>query len=108
MFYNFPQDFNKMEPAPGVMLHTVWGERMMFAHFSIKPDSEVPLHSHPHEQMGIILEGESEMTIGDETRLIKKGDMYIVPANVSHCAHTHSKPALVLDIFSPPRDDYKK
>ena len=108
MFYNFPHDFNKIEPAPGVVLHTVWGERVMFAHFCIKPNSGVPLHSHPHEQMGIILEGEFELTIGDETRLLKKGDMYLIPSNVSHGGTTYSKQALLLDAFSPPRENYQK
>ncbi len=108
MFCNFPQDFKRLEPAPGVVLHTVWGERMMFARFSIEPDSRVPLHNHPHEQIGVILDGEFELTIGDESRLLKRGDMYIVPSNVSHGGTTYSEPAQVLDIFSPPREDYQK
>ena len=101
------QDFKLVEPAPGFGLHTVWGERMMFAHFSVKPNCELPLHSHPHEQMGIILEGEFELTIGDETRSLKKGDMYCVPANVKHCGTTRAKEALLLDVFSPPREEYQ-
>jgi len=54
-----------------------------------------------------MLDGEFEMTIGDETRLLKKGDMYLVPANVTHGGFTHAEGALILDVFSPPREAYK-
>lgn len=57
--------------------------------------------------MAIILEGEFEMTIGGETRQLKKGDMYLVPPDVTHSGATHDKEALVLDVFSPPREDFK-
>jgi quercetin dioxygenase-like cupin family protein len=57
--------------------------------------------------MGIILEGEFEMTIGDETRLLKKGDMYLVPSGTTHGGVTHAQPALILDAFSPPREAYR-
>ena len=107
MFYNFPQDFKALEPAPGFLLHVVWGQFLMLSHVTIQPDSELPLHSHPQEQMGIILEGEFEMTIGDETRLLKKGDIYLVPTNIIHGGITHTERALILDAFSPPREDYK-
>jgi quercetin dioxygenase-like cupin family protein len=57
--------------------------------------------------MGIMLEGEFEMTIGGETRLLKKGDMYLVPANTTHGGVTHAEGALILDAFSPPREAYR-
>jgi len=107
MFYDFPQSFKEFKPAPGFLVHVVSGQRIMLSHVSIQPNSEAPLHSHPEEQMGIILEGEFEMTIGDETRLLKKGDMYIVPPNVKHGGVTHSKGLVALDAFSPPREAYK-
>jgi len=107
MFFNFPRDFKAKEPAPGFLLHAVWGERMTFSRVTLQPHSEAALHNHPHEQMGIVLEGEFEMTIGDETRLLKKGDMYLVPPGVTHGGVTLAREALVLDVFSPPREDFK-
>ncbi len=107
MFYDFPKDFKKFEPASGFLVHVVSGQRLMLSHVTLQPNSDVPLHSHSEEQMGIILEGEFEMTIGDETRLLKKGDMYLVPANTIHSGVTHTEEALVLDAFSPPREVYK-
>ena len=80
----------------------------MFTRYTFQPNCASSLHSHPHEQMGIILDGEFEMIIGDETKMLKKGDMYRVPPDVTHGGATHSKGCLILDTFSPPREDYKQ
>ena len=107
MFFNFPRDFKVKEPVPGFLVHAVWGERMTMSRVTLQPHAGVASHHHPHEQMGIVLEGEFEMTIGGETRQLKKGDMYLVPPDVTHSGATHDKEALVLDVFSPPREDFK-
>ncbi|MFQ5997013.1 MAG: cupin domain-containing protein [Dehalococcoidales bacterium] len=107
MFYNFPQDFKQFEPAPGFSVRVVSGERLMLAYVALQPHSEVALHSHAEEQMGIVLEGAIELTIGNETRLLKKGDMYLIPSNTSHGGVTHAEETLALDAFSPPREAYK-
>ncbi|MBI4299720.1 MAG: cupin domain-containing protein [Chloroflexi bacterium] len=75
-----------------------------FVHLS--PDAVIPTHRHPHEQMGMGLEGEFEMIIGDVKRTVKKGDAYLVPSNVEHSVRNYGGPSLALDIFSPPREDY--
>ena len=107
MFFKYPQDFKEKQIAPGVVLRLVWGERIMLSHVSIQPNCNVPTHSHPNEQTGIVLEGERELTIGNDAYLCKKGDAYAIPDNVEHSAATGDKPALVLDTFNPPREDYK-
>ena len=68
--------------------------------------AEVPLHSHPHEQGGILLEGKLQLTIGDETRVVEPGAMYIIPPHVLHRAVAIDGPTKVLDVFSPVREDY--
>ena len=63
-------------------------------------------HSHPQEQMGFILSGEIELTIGNETRRCGAGYAYHIPANVHHSFRVVSdSPAEILDIFSPPKDE---
>ena len=66
----------------------------------------VPLHHHPHEQAGMLLEGKLELTIGEETRVVQPRSMFIIPANVPHRAVAIDGPAIVLDVFSPVREDY--
>ena len=54
-----------------------------------------------------MLEGALEMTIGDETRLLRPGDAYTIPPNLPHDARTHAEGCVVLDVFTPPREDYR-
>ena len=68
---------------------------------------EVPLHTHPQEQSGIIIEGELEMGVDGNVRILKPGDMYIIPGGVEHYAKASTGSAKVLDIFSPVREDYQ-
>jgi quercetin dioxygenase-like cupin family protein len=107
MFYDFPQDFKDFEPAPGFMVRVASGQRIMFSHVTLQPNAVAPLHNHAEEQMGLILEGEIEFTIGEETRLIKKGDMYLVPAGTGHGGTAGAAGCVALDAFSPPREVYK-
>lgn len=93
---------------PGVTITTAWGDRLMmsFVHFETG-DARVPEHQHPHEQMGMGLEGEFELVIDGEARIIREGDVYLIPGGVLHSARSLEGPARALDLFSPPRDDYK-
>lgn len=93
--------------ADGVIAHPAWGERVMLVRLELEANSVVPLHTHPHEQAGMVLEGELDFTLGDETRHLTAGDSYIVPSNVTHGVTMGSAPAVALDVFSPPREEYK-
>ena len=60
----------------------------------------------PARAGGVMIQGEFEMTIGDETRLLRAGDAYVIPGGVEHSVKCGDGWALALDIFSPPREDY--
>jgi len=96
------------ELFPGVIITTAWGEQLMmsFVHFT-RADAEVPTHQHPHEQMGMGMEGEFELVIDGDARIIRKGDSYLIPGNTPHSARSVGGPARALDIFHPAREDYK-
>lgn len=100
------------EVEPILVMKGMWrrtlcfGERMMLAHFTLEEGAVIPPHSHPHEQVGYVVEGELAMTIADETYSLRAGDSYLAPANVEHGAKV-VKEAVVIDAFSPPREDYK-
>ena len=65
------------------------------------------MHSHPHVQISYVLEGKFEATIGDETKIISKGDTYITEPDVPHGVVCLEAGAL-LDIFTPMREDFLK
>ena len=68
--YN-PDEINRRELAPGVFLRTMWGEKIMMSVVEIAANSEGPMHQHPHEQAGMVLEGEFDFTIGGVTTRVK-------------------------------------
>lgn len=100
-------DRDAMELVPGARTRTFWGEHMLFSLVEIDANSEVPLHAHAHEQGGVIIEGEMEMGVGGEVKVLKTGDMYIIPGGLEHYAKCGDIPAKALDIFSPVREEFK-
>ena len=95
-----------MELFPGALSRLIAGERMMLSFLDMEEGCEVPEHSHPHEQAGLILAGKFRFRIGAEERVVEPGDAFIVPPNVVHWGLVVQGPARILDVFSPPREDY--
>ena len=106
-YYFDPSEVRRRQLAPGFTVRTIWGEKTMMSLVEISPNSSVPNHAHPHEQSGIVLQGEFEFTIGGETKQVRQGDAYVIPGGVEHSLVASDGWALALDIFSPPREDYK-
>ena len=99
-------EFQPIEPVPGCRMRTPFGKNMMLSYLEMDPGAEVPMHSHPHEQGGMLIQGTLELTIGDETRLCQPGSMFLIPSNVRHRAVAVGGKCVVLDVFSPVREDY--
>ncbi|MCA9860738.1 MAG: cupin domain-containing protein [Thermomicrobiales bacterium] len=95
-----------INPLPGVTMWPAAGTNMMINFVRIEPGAEVPLHAHPHEQGGTVIEGIINMTIEGETRELRTGDVYLAPPHAVHGATAGPDGCLVVDIFSPPREDY--
>jgi quercetin dioxygenase-like cupin family protein len=101
-----PREIVPIEPVPGCRMRTPFGEHLMLSYLEMDAGAEVPWHSHPHEQGGILIRGRVQLSIGDETRICEAGSMFIIPPNVKHRAVAVDGPAVVLDCFSPVREDY--
>ena len=95
------------ELAPGVRIQVISGEKLMLSRVAMEPGAVVPHHQHPHEQSGLVLEGDGEFTIGGETRHVRAGDYYAIPGGMSHGVTAGSQGGVFLDIFSPPREEYR-
>ena len=87
----------------GRFIHT---ESFTVAFWEIDAGSELPLHSHFHEQNTQVTEGKFEMTINGETNIFSPGTILSIPSHIAHKgrALTNCK---ITDIFSPVREDYK-
>jgi quercetin dioxygenase-like cupin family protein len=99
--------FSQMEGLETTVLTGLNGGRMMMALNATLPGHTVPLHSHPHEQIGVVYAGEAILRIGGEERRVRKGDLFCIPADVPHGDTTiGSEPFVMLDIFYPIREDF--
>jgi quercetin dioxygenase-like cupin family protein len=96
------------ELAPGVSTRIFPGEQAMLSVVTIAPDAIGTMHHHPEEQWGVLLEGSAIRFQGGEEIAVKKGDFWRTPGNVPHTMRAGPEGARVLDIFSPPRAEYKK
>jgi quercetin dioxygenase-like cupin family protein len=94
------------ELFPGYRARLVHSDRMTFSYVDIDAGASFTEHDHPHEQVIHLLEGDFEVTIDGETRVMRAGDVVIVPPHARHRG-TAITPCRVLDAFAPPRDDYK-
>ncbi len=92
---------------PGVTIRTCAAAQMMLSYVDLAPHSVVEEHSHPHEQVGMVLEGRARFFIGEEDRVLGKGDMYRIPGHVKHRVIALEEPVKALDIFFPVREDYR-
>jgi len=106
MYHHTIEDFKEISLAPGVDIKSLTGEKMSMVIFYIAPGSDIPEHSHPHEQMGTVLKGALELTIGDEKKVVRPGDAWRIPSDVAHSGHSLDEGAEVLEFFSPVREDY--
>ena len=100
--------FESQEIFPGTHIRAPYGQNLMLSYVVIDEGPGVPMHSHPQEQGGIVLEGRMEMTIGSETRVLEPGSLFLIPSNTPHKASAVGGPVKVLDVFSPVREDYAK
>jgi quercetin dioxygenase-like cupin family protein len=92
---------------PGVDIYTTCGDEMMLSLVEMEPRAVVEEHSHPHEQMGLMLEGEADFTIGGQQMRVTAGQMWRIPGGVLHKVVAGPRPVRALDVFHPPREDYR-
>ncbi len=96
-----------MDLAAGVKARTFWGDKMTLALVTLEPNSLVAAHSPPHEQVGTVIAGELDFTIGDETRRLKPGDVYVIPGDVTHEGRVGAEAVQLVEVFSPVRENFK-
>jgi unsaturated pyranuronate lyase len=109
-FHNLdkPDDGLLRELAQGVTTRIFAGEQAMLSVVTMEPNSQGTLHRHPEEQWGVLLEGSGVRVQGAEEIPISKGDFWRTPGNVPHTIRAGAQGCRVLDIFSPPRAEYRK
>jgi quercetin dioxygenase-like cupin family protein len=96
------------ELAPGVYAAPVFGDQMMLNLIEFEAGAVVALHSHPHEQVGMVLAGDLLFTIGGVEHRLGPDAGYQIPGGVEHEARAGPAGCRVLDVFHPVREDYRE
>jgi quercetin dioxygenase-like cupin family protein len=99
-------DVKPFELVMGVVGRPLFGEGAMLNLIEFEPGSTVPLHSHPHEQLGVVLRGMQALVVDGVARELGPLEGYVLPGGVEHSAYCGPEGALVLDVFRPVREDY--
>lgn len=68
-----------------------------------RPD---PPHSHPHEQVSYVAEGEILFVMGGRQTRLGPGDMFLVPSGKPHSIQQLTKQVRLVDCFTPIRKDF--
>ena len=96
------------ELVAGVEGRPLFGEGAMLNVIEFAAGAQVPLHSHPHEQLGICLRGVQVLVVEGVEHAIGPMEAYCLPGGVEHSAYAGPDGATVIDVFQPVREDYRE
>ena len=91
-----------------IVARIVEGDRITMAVVELPPNGRVPEHQHENEQIGMCLAGSVTFRIGDEKREMNAGGTWKILGNVPHEATAGPHGAVVVEVFSPIRSDWKE
>ncbi len=92
--------------SAGYLARAVHGGQLTLAVVEVEPGAELPEHRHANEQLGMVIEGSVVFRIADETRTVEAGGIWRIPSDTPHAVTGGDAGAVVVDVFSPPRDDW--
>ena len=88
------------EFRPGIRSRLESGTNLTMAFMEIAPDKEGSAHDHPFDQCGVVMEGEIEMSVGEEKKLLRPMGTYFIPAGIKHNWKTMSLAAKIFDVVA--------
>ena len=101
------EELGALQVWAGVRARRIIGRRCMFAVVELDPNTAVPEHRHPHEQLGIVLRGSGRFRIGEEVRDVAPGSTWNIAPDVPHEFTVGPDGAVVIDVFAPNREDWE-
>jgi quercetin dioxygenase-like cupin family protein len=107
LYFPTAEECSRHTIFPGVTVRTCAAEKMMLSLAELEPGSVVEEHAHPHEQVGMVLQGRATFTIGGEQKMLQPGDFFRIPGGVRHKVVALGEPFKALDIFYPIREEYR-
>jgi len=102
-------DWSKVETqviSEGIRRQMVIGQKIMVCRFTFDPFVVTPEHTHPHEQITLVMKGRVKFMISGEERIVSEGDILHFPSFNLHGATMLDDEVVLIDIFSPIREDF--
>jgi len=103
------QDWTTLPSEPiaeGISRQMMWGDRVMVCRLTFAPGVVTAVHSHPHEQIALVERGRVRFTVDGRDYLASAGDILHFRSACEHGATILDEGAVVIDIFSPVREDF--
>lgn len=100
-------DCVEIRPFDGALVLATECEKMTLTVMEFEPNTVLPEHSHPHEQVGYLIEGEAEYVIDGKSYQVRPGQMWRLPGGVVHQVNVGSRPMRVVEAFCPVREDFR-
>jgi quercetin dioxygenase-like cupin family protein len=94
--------------SEGIDRQMIVGENIMICRLRFDAFVVTPAHRHPHEQVTLVMQGKLKFTLGTEERIVSAGDVLHFPSNHWHGATMLDEEVILIDIFSPIREDFLK
>lgn len=103
--YSTVEEFRADEKSTRRVLS--YGENLMLVEWRFAKGGIGKPHKHDiHDQVGYIAKGSFELTVGDETKIVREGDSYYAPKNVMHGVVALEEDSVIIDAFTPMRADF--
>ena len=107
MTYFRTDDLPPTEMLPGVTRRAAYLDDLMITIVDLEPQSVVPEHHHPHQQISWIVSGSMEFDLDGDRKVLSAGDGVLIPPDTPHAAVVLDEPCRALDAWNPVRDDYR-
>ena len=92
--------------APGITRQMIVGDRLMVCRLVLAAHTVTPVHSHTHEQITLVERGRADFFVEGQRRTAAAGDVLLFPSGIEHGATMLEEEVVLIDIFSPPREDF--
>lgn len=102
-------ELREIAPKPiwdGIAARVIQSERITLAVVELEPDGLVPEHRHHNEQLGVVIEGSVTFRIDQEAKRLGPGGTWRILGDVPHEVKAGTRGAIVIEVFSPARDDW--
>lgn len=97
----------KEELSEEINRQMIWGKNLMAVRFELAPNSSISMHEHESEQLTLVQNGLITIQFSEHQEVtLGPNDMTIIPPMVQHSASAGPEGCVVIDLFSPIRQDF--